>query len=104
MLLIVSIAFLFSCYLQLTIALSKESEDPEKNKYNEYYYAGGLVEYVKWLNTDKVRFLVYTVKSSSGFALNLLANTELFFQRPIHDVVGFHKAANGVTIDAALQW
>ncbi|KMT15187.1 hypothetical protein BVRB_3g063000 [Beta vulgaris subsp. vulgaris] len=62
---------------KLTIALSKESEDPEKNKYNEYYYAGGLVEYVKWLNTDK---------------------------RPIHDVVGFHKAANGVTIDAALQW
>lgn len=40
--------------MQLTIALSKESEDPEKNQYNEYYYAGGLVEYVKWLNTDKV--------------------------------------------------
>ncbi|KAL2895859.1 DNA gyrase subunit B chloroplastic/mitochondrial [Bienertia sinuspersici] len=62
---------------KLTICLSKESEDPAKNQYNEYYYAGGLVEYVKWLNTDK---------------------------RPIHDVFGFHKEVNGVTIDAALQW
>ncbi|CAO2831599.1 unnamed protein product [Amaranthus hypochondriacus] len=62
---------------KLTIALSKESEDPEKNQYNEYYYAGGLVEYVKWLNTDK---------------------------KPIHDVVGFHKEVDGVAVDAALQW
>ncbi|XP_021745927.1 DNA gyrase subunit B, chloroplastic/mitochondrial-like [Chenopodium quinoa] len=62
---------------KLTIAFSKESEDPEKSRYNEYYYAGGLVEYVKWLNVDK---------------------------RPIHDVVGFHREIDGVTIDAALQW
>lgn len=62
---------------KLTIAFSKESEDPEKNQYNEYYFAGGLVEYVNWLNTDK---------------------------RPIHDVVGFHKEVDGVTVDAALQW
>lgn len=28
--------------------------DPEKRLYNEYSYAGGLTEYVKWLNADKV--------------------------------------------------
>lgn len=45
--------------LQLRITLKKEDNDPEKNQYNEYLYAGGLVEYVKWLNTDKVCFSVY---------------------------------------------
>lgn len=44
----------FSWPLQLTITLRKEDNDPEKTQYNEYFYAGGLVEYVKWLNTDKV--------------------------------------------------
>lgn len=34
--------------------LRKEDSDPEKVQYNEYFYAGGLAEYVKWLNTDKV--------------------------------------------------
>ncbi|KAH9619427.1 hypothetical protein KSS87_010255 [Heliosperma pusillum] len=63
--------------MQLTIALSKEAEDPEHNLYNEYYYAGGLVEYVKWLNTDK---------------------------NPIHDVVAFQKDMDSITIDVALQW
>ncbi|KAL8167815.1 hypothetical protein V2J09_009314 [Rumex salicifolius] len=62
---------------KLTITLKKEAEDPEKNLYNEYYYAGGLVEYVKWLNTDK---------------------------KPLHDVFGFRKETDGVTIDVALQW
>lgn len=28
--------------------------DPEKTLHNVYSYAGGLIEYVKWLNTDKV--------------------------------------------------
>ena len=40
--------------LQLTITLKKEDSDPDKNQYNEYFYAGGLIEYVSWLNTDKV--------------------------------------------------
>lgn len=62
---------------ELTIALKKEDIDPEKSHYNEYCYAGGLVEYVKWLNTDK---------------------------KPLHDIVGFRKEADGVTIDVALQW
>lgn len=39
---------------ELTIALKKEDIDPEKIQCNEYFYAGGLVEYVKWLNADKV--------------------------------------------------
>ncbi|XP_041024607.1 DNA gyrase subunit B, chloroplastic/mitochondrial-like [Juglans microcarpa x Juglans regia] len=61
----------------LTITLKKEDNDSEKNQYNEYYYAGGLVEYVRWLNTDK---------------------------KPLHDVVGFRKESDGITIDVALQW
>jgi len=44
----------FSCSLQLTITLLKEDTDPDKAQYNKYFYAGGLVEYVKWLNGDKV--------------------------------------------------
>ncbi|KDO44919.1 hypothetical protein CISIN_1g005028mg [Citrus sinensis] len=62
---------------KLTIALRKEDSDPEKNQYNEYFFAGGLEEYVQWLNTDK---------------------------KPLHDVVGFRKDVDGITIDLALQW
>ncbi|XP_060668647.1 DNA gyrase subunit B, chloroplastic/mitochondrial isoform X2 [Ziziphus jujuba] len=61
----------------LTITLRKEDSDPEKIQFNEYFYAGGLIEYVKWLNTDK---------------------------KPLHDVVGFRKEIDGITIDVALQW
>ncbi|MBA0552250.1 hypothetical protein Golob_023079, partial [Gossypium lobatum] len=38
---------------KLTITLKKEDNDPEKSLYNEYFFAGGLFEYVKWLNADK---------------------------------------------------
>ncbi|XP_031260233.1 DNA gyrase subunit B, chloroplastic/mitochondrial-like isoform X3 [Pistacia vera] len=62
---------------KLTITLRKVDVDPEKNLYNEYFFAGGLVEYVKWLNTEK---------------------------KPLHDVVGFTKEVDGITIDLALQW
>ncbi|KAL4020682.1 hypothetical protein IC575_019463 [Cucumis melo] len=62
---------------KLTITLTKEDNDREKNQYNEYCYAGGLVEYVAWLNSDK---------------------------NPIHDVFGFRKETDGVAIDVALQW
>ncbi|XP_052172961.1 DNA gyrase subunit B, chloroplastic/mitochondrial isoform X2 [Diospyros lotus] len=62
---------------ELTITLKKEDADPEKCQYNEYCFAGGLVEYVRWLNTDK---------------------------KPLHDIVGFRKEADGITIDVALQW
>ncbi|GER52544.1 DNA gyrase subunit B [Striga asiatica] len=62
---------------EVTIGIEKENIDPEKKLYNEYSYAGGLVEYVKWLNEDK---------------------------KPLHDVVGFRKEADGISIDVALQW
>ncbi|PIN21500.1 DNA topoisomerase type II [Handroanthus impetiginosus] len=62
---------------KVTIAVEKEDADPEKRLYNEYSYAGGLIEYVKWLNVDK---------------------------KPLHDVVGFTKEADGISIDVALQW
>ena len=42
-----------SLLYQLTITLTKEEGHTEV-QHNEYCYAGGLVEYVKWLNTDKV--------------------------------------------------
>ncbi|KAF9664571.1 hypothetical protein SADUNF_Sadunf16G0032400 [Salix dunnii] len=62
---------------KLTISLQKEDNDPEKNQYDEHFYAGGLVEYVNWLNTDK---------------------------KPLHDVLGFRKEVDGIAIDMALQW
>ncbi|KAL4607473.1 hypothetical protein ACB092_09G176900 [Castanea dentata] len=62
---------------KLTIALKKEDSDPDKDQYNEYFYAGGLIEYVTWLNADK---------------------------KPLHDVVGFRKEKEGILIDVALQW
>ncbi|XP_009146852.1 DNA gyrase subunit B, chloroplastic [Brassica rapa] len=62
---------------KVTISLKKEDEDPERDLYSEYFYAGGLIEYVSWLNTDK---------------------------KPLHDVLGFRKEINGTTVDVALQW
>ncbi|KAJ6332158.1 hypothetical protein OIU76_010530 [Salix suchowensis] len=62
---------------KLTISLKKEDNDPEKNQYDEHFYAGGLVEYVEWLNTDK---------------------------KSLHDVVSFRKEVDGIAIDMALQW
>ncbi|CAF1879136.1 unnamed protein product [Brassica napus] len=62
---------------KVTISLKKEDDDPEKSQYTEYFYAGGLKEYVSWLNIDK---------------------------SPIHDVLGFRKETNGASIDVALQW
>ncbi|XP_010932627.1 DNA gyrase subunit B, chloroplastic/mitochondrial [Elaeis guineensis] len=61
---------------ELTITLKKEEGD-SKVQYNEYCYAGGLVEYVKWLNADK---------------------------KPLHDTVAFRKEVDGITVDVALQW
>ncbi|XP_010271775.1 PREDICTED: DNA gyrase subunit B, chloroplastic/mitochondrial-like [Nelumbo nucifera] len=62
---------------ELKITLRKEDNVPEKAQYSEYFYAGGLVEYVKWLNSDK---------------------------NPLHDTVSFRKEVDGTTIDVALQW
>ncbi|KAK9154413.1 hypothetical protein Sjap_001893 [Stephania japonica] len=62
---------------ELTITLTKEDKDPENVQRSEYSYAGGLLEYVRWLNSDK---------------------------KPLHDTVGFSKVIDGITIDVALQW
>ncbi|KAJ8770567.1 hypothetical protein K2173_018058 [Erythroxylum novogranatense] len=62
---------------KLTITLKREDNDPEKSQYDEYFYAGGLVEYVNWLNMDK---------------------------KTLHDVVGLSRKVDGITIDMALQW
>lgn len=62
---------------KLRITFKKEDDNPEKTQHNEYFYAGGLVEYVSWLNTDK---------------------------KPLHDVVGFRKEIDGMTVDVAFQW
>ncbi|WZY79999.1 hypothetical protein YC2023_026383 [Brassica napus] len=72
-----SLLFEIALEVTVTISLKKEDDDPEKNQYTEHFYAGGLSEYVSWLNTDK---------------------------NPIHDVLGFRKEINGATINVALQW
>lgn len=45
--------------MQVTISLKKEDDDPERDLYSEYFYAGGLTEYVSWLNTDKVSLALW---------------------------------------------
>ncbi|WVZ71665.1 hypothetical protein U9M48_020228 [Paspalum notatum var. saurae] len=60
---------------ELTITLTKEGHT--EVQHNEYCYAGGLVEYVKWLNTDK---------------------------KPLHDPIAFRKELDGITVDVSLQW
>jgi len=62
-------------FFQLTITLTKE--EGHTVQHNEYCYAGGLVEYVKWLNTDK---------------------------KPLHDPIAFRKELDGITVDVSLQW
>ncbi|XBI63847.1 hypothetical protein VPH35_044172 [Triticum aestivum] len=61
---------------KLTITLTKEEQDAQV-QHNEYCYAGGLVEYVAWLNTDK---------------------------KPLHDPIAFRKELDGIVVDVSLQW
>ncbi|KAI7739312.1 hypothetical protein M8C21_029379 [Ambrosia artemisiifolia] len=58
----------------LTITLKKEDSDPEKNRYDEYCFAGGLVEYVKWLNADKfMRFTwICVIRCSDAYSDTML--------------------------------
>ncbi|KAB5519311.1 hypothetical protein DKX38_023630 [Salix brachista] len=93
---------------KLTITLQKEDNDPEKNQYDEHFYAGGLVEYVNWLNTDKVgggdEAGSIEVKPHSILAF-LDTYTYLgVWEKPLHDVLGFRKEVDGIAIDMALQW
>eukprot|EP01018_Ginkgo_biloba_P020044 Gb_27264 [translate_table: standard] len=59
------------------ITLKQENDNAEKVSYNEYYYAGGLVEYVRWLNHEK---------------------------KPIHEPIAFKREKDGINVDIALQW
>jgi DNA gyrase/topoisomerase IV subunit B len=43
--------------VQVTINLQQENENSEKIQSNTYHFSGGLVEYVLWLNHDKVSFM-----------------------------------------------
>ncbi|OIW03191.1 hypothetical protein TanjilG_11828 [Lupinus angustifolius] len=98
---------------KLTIILTKEDNDPEKIQHNEYFFAGGLVEYVKWLNTDKW-CSVWLYKDSynyRGMILSVLISSceailinDLLFQKAVHDVLSFRKETDGITIDVAFQW
>ncbi|KAH9315664.1 hypothetical protein KI387_024291, partial [Taxus chinensis] len=67
--------FLFEEHVK--ISLKQENDDVEKTIYNEYYFAGGLVEYVKWLNQDK---------------------------KPIHEPILLKSEKDGIGVDVALQW
>ncbi|CAH8305027.1 unnamed protein product [Eruca vesicaria subsp. sativa] len=59
------------------VKVSMEVED-NNNLYKECVYAGGgPSQYISWLSGDK---------------------------RPLHDVLGFRKEINGMTMDIALQW
>ncbi|THG03757.1 hypothetical protein TEA_021351 [Camellia sinensis var. sinensis] len=89
----------------LAIVLKKEDTDPEKCQFNEYCYAGGLVEYVRWLNTDKkpLHDIVGFRKQADGITIDVALQCSLI-QKPLHDIVGFRKQADGITIDVALQW
>ncbi|WMV59186.1 hypothetical protein MTR67_052571 [Solanum verrucosum] len=99
---------------ELTIVLKKDDIDPEKIQHAEYFYAGGLVEYVKWLNADKIE------KGSNPREDKTLDDFSPLYKpywielpgtcaggryhKPLHDVLGFRKEADGITIDMALQW
>ena len=51
--------------VQVTINLQQENANPEKTRSNTYHFSGGLVEYVLWLNHDKVCFIDYLSRVSN---------------------------------------
>ncbi|KAL3701306.1 hypothetical protein R1sor_019328 [Riccia sorocarpa] len=68
------LAFLNS---EVTISLTQLTDKKEKVKSNEYHFAGGLSEYVLWLNQDKER---------------------------LHEPISIRRERDGITVDVALQW
>ncbi|BBM99346.1 DNA gyrase subunit B [Marchantia polymorpha subsp. ruderalis] len=68
------LAFLNS---EVTINLKQLSDKSDKVKSNEYHFAGGLNEYVLWLNQDKER---------------------------LHEPISIRRERDGITVDVALQW
>ncbi|GLJ40031.1 hypothetical protein SUGI_0819410 [Cryptomeria japonica] len=62
---------------EVKITLKQENDDTENTVYDEYYFAGGLSEYVQWLNQDK---------------------------KPIHEPILLKSEKDGVNVNVALQW
>ncbi|KMZ59988.1 DNA gyrase subunit B, chloroplastic/mitochondrial [Zostera marina] len=62
---------------KLIITLQKVDGESLKSQRTEYCYAGGLVEYVRWLNTNK---------------------------KSLHDILSLKSEMGGVSVDVALQW
>ncbi|CAN8297971.1 unnamed protein product [Cochlearia groenlandica] len=58
-------------------AMEMEDNGRKTDLYKEFLYAGDLRQCVSCLNTNK---------------------------KPLHDVLGFRKKINGITVDIALQW
>ncbi|KAG2405538.1 DNA gyrase subunit [Vigna angularis] len=97
---------------KLTITLQKEDNDPNKAQYNKYFYAGGLVEYVKWLNADKSNDPCRMTNANSGviafrrqlLVVKWLLTSDPPFQKALHDVLSFRKETDGIAVDIAFQW
>ncbi|KAJ6778866.1 DNA GYRASE/TOPOISOMERASE SUBUNIT B [Salix koriyanagi] len=114
---------------ELAFLNPKEDNDPEKNQYDEHFYAGGLVEYVNWLNTDKkvsklrAFYNLWREKDDSYVLMvgddeagsievkphSILAFLDTYtylgvWEKPLHDVLGFRKEVDGIAVDMALQW
>lgn len=62
---------------QVTINLKQEDENPDRVRENVYHFAGGLVEYIEWLNQDK---------------------------KPLNDPIAFKREKDKITVEVVLQW
>lgn len=62
---------------QVTISLKQEDENTDKARENLYHFAGGLVEYIGWLNKDK---------------------------KPLDEPIYFRKEKDNMTVEVVLQW
>ncbi|KAI5064340.1 hypothetical protein GOP47_0021010 [Adiantum capillus-veneris] len=62
---------------QVAIRLKQEDENPDKARENFYRFAGGLVEYIGWLNKDK---------------------------KSLNEPISFRKEKDNMTVEAVLQW
>lgn len=70
------LSFLSAVYIcvQVNVSMEMEDNDPKNDLYRECFYAGGLSEYISWLNADKVRLWIQSnflivVGSLSDFML-----------------------------------
>ncbi|CAM6128154.1 unnamed protein product [Calypogeia fissa] len=64
-------------FLNSEVTIRLKQGDGEKGRFKEYHFAGGLNEYVLWLNQDKER---------------------------LHEPISLRRERDGITVDVALQW